>query len=69
MAGAEPGLPERGVWSGTTDVPSDAVFLMGDERDLSIDSRDFGPVAVSDVLGVVRTRVWPSPGALPVDRC
>lgn len=42
---------------------------MGDERDLSIDSLDFGPVAVEDVSGLVRTRVRPSPGALPVDRC
>lgn len=58
-----------GVWSGTTVIPSGSVFLMGDERDLSIDSRDFGPVAVEDVSGLVRTRVWPSPGALPVDRC
>jgi signal peptidase I len=58
-----------GVWSGTTVVPSGALFLMGDDRDLSIDSRDFGPVAVEDVSGLVRTRVWPSPGALPVDRC
>jgi signal peptidase I len=58
-----------GVWSGTTVVPSGSVFLMGDERDLSIDSRDFGPVAVADISGLVRTRVWPSPGALPVDRC
>ena len=58
-----------GVWSGTTVVPSGALFLMGDDRDLSIDSRDFGPVAVEDVTGRVRTRVWPSPGSLPVDRC
>ncbi len=58
-----------GVWSGTTVVPAGSVFLMGDERDLSIDSRDFGPVALEDVDGLVRTRLWPSPGTLPVDRC
>ncbi|MBJ7454361.1 MAG: signal peptidase I [Blastococcus sp.] len=71
-AACEPSIdPEGmdGVWSGTTVVPSGSVFLMGDERDLSIDSRDFGPVALEDVSGLVRTRVWPSPGALPVDRC
>lgn len=71
-AACEPSIdPEGmdGVWSGTTTVPPGQVFLMGDERDLSIDSRDFGPVAVADVDGLVRTRVWPSPGALPVDSC
>jgi hypothetical protein len=45
------------------------VFLMGDERDFSFDSRDFGPVAVEDVVGLVRSRVWPSPGPLSVDPC
>ncbi len=71
-AACEPSIdPEGmdGVWSRTTTVPAGALFLMGDERDLSIDSRDFGPVPVADVSGLVRTRVWPSPGALPVDRC
>lgn len=58
-----------GAWTGTYSVPSGHVFLMGDERDFSIDSRDFGPVAVADVVGLVRARVWPSPGSLPVDHC
>ncbi len=58
-----------GVWSGPTTVPDGHVFLMGDERHRSIDSRDFGPLSLTSVDGLVRTRVWPSPGALPTDSC
>ena len=58
-----------GAWSGTVTVPSGSVFLMGDERDFSFDSRDFGPVALADVVGLVRVRVWPVPGPLTEDRC
>jgi signal peptidase I len=71
-AACEPSIDPEGMdgaWSGTTVVPSGSLFLMGDERDLSIDSRDFGPVAEDEVSGLVRTRVWPSPGSIPVDRC
>lgn len=34
-------------------VPQDAIFVMGDNRDDSSDSRTFGPVPVSNVMGVV----------------
>jgi signal peptidase I len=68
----EPSIdPDRidGVFSATVTVPDGELFLLGDDRQTSVDSRDFGTVAVSDVLGLIRTRLWPSPGALPVDRC
>jgi signal peptidase I len=35
------------------------VFVMGDNRSGSEDSRRHGPVPVSDVLGAVRYRFWP----------
>jgi signal peptidase I len=58
-----------GVFSGTVDVPTGEVFLLGDDRRDSVDSRDFGPVATAEVVGRVHTRLWPSPGALSEDPC
>lgn len=40
-------------------VPVDAYFMMGDNRDRSKDSRYFGPVARSDLVGRVFVRIWP----------
>jgi signal peptidase I len=58
-----------GVYFGPVTVPAGRVFLLGDERSASIDSRDFGPLADSAMVGLVRVRLWPSPGSLPSDRC
>lgn len=48
----------------TVDIPrtvlrSDEVFLLGDNRDGSIDSREFGPVTLDRVVGEVLVRYWP----------
>jgi signal peptidase I len=63
--------PDRidGVFVGTVTVPRGEVFLLGDDRRDSVDSRDFGTVAETEVLGRVIGRFWPSPGSLPAELC
>lgn len=47
-------------------VPIGHVYLLGDNRDESLDSREFGPVPVSAVVGRVDVVAWPpSSWALP----
>lgn len=41
------------------DVPLGHVFLLGDNRRSSHDSRSFGPVPLSDISGVARAILWP----------
>jgi signal peptidase I len=40
-------------------VPAGELFLMGDHRQKSADSRLFGPIAVSNVIGRAFLRYWP----------
>jgi signal peptidase I len=51
-AAADPRLPDTDLV-----VPAGEVFLMGDNRNLSEDSRAFGPVPLRDVVGKLR-QVW-----------
>lgn len=41
------------------DVGEGEVFVMGDNRDDSLDSRDFGPVRTSEIVGRAWLRFWP----------
>lgn len=42
-----------GTFYPRTDVPAGAVFVMGDNRERSIDSRDYGPVPLESIDGLV----------------
>ncbi|MEP6979502.1 MAG: signal peptidase I [Nakamurella sp.] len=57
----EPWVDHRtidGVYFGPVTVPAGAVFLMGDHREVSIDSRHFGAVAIGDLDGRLLTSVF-----------
>jgi signal peptidase I len=48
-----------GTYFGPVRVPAGTVFLLGDQRLGSVDSRSFGPVPVDSVVGRVVLQVWP----------
>ena len=44
---------------GPVDVPTDMIFVMGDNRSNSDDSRNFGPVPEDSVVGKAFLLIWP----------
>lgn len=52
-----PGTETRG--NATFRLAEDEYFVMGDNRLQSFDSRSWGPVKRSEIVGVVRLRLWP----------
>ena len=49
----------EGFFFGPDVVPHGEVFLLGDNRYISVDSRTFGPVTVDEVDGRVLATIWP----------
>jgi signal peptidase I len=60
----EPTEPLSGQTTWT--VPAGDVFVMGDHREASEDSRAFGPVPVSSIIGRAMLRYWPPSAFGPI---
>jgi signal peptidase I len=54
-------LPAGRTTFGDIDITlgSDEVYLMGDNRPASLDSRSFGPIKLNDLVGRTAIRAWP----------
>jgi signal peptidase I len=60
---------QDGVWFGPVRVPDGEVFLLGDDRGDSIDSRAFGPVGEDRIAGRVVAGAWPLRGSVATTPC
>jgi signal peptidase I len=53
-----------GLYYGPVTVPPGSIFVLGDNRANSVDSRTFGPIRLDALVGKVELRLWPRPGGL-----
>jgi signal peptidase I len=66
---AQPTMPEPEDGNVRWEITDGTLFVMGDHRAMSSDSRAFGPIEVSSVIGRAWLRYWPLSefGILPTD--
>lgn len=50
-----------GEYFGPVSVPTGSIWVLGDNRGDSVDSRSFGPVGVDSIVGRATMRLWPGP--------
>jgi signal peptidase I len=50
---------ERPNKSNVFELKDDEYFVMGDNREYSFDSRDWGPLKKDYIIGIARIRLWP----------
>ncbi len=55
----EPYIAAAPQYNGTWEVPQDAIFVLGDNRNQSSDSHSWGFVPLSDVVGKALVVYWP----------
>lgn len=55
----EPYIAAPPLYSGEWEVPEDAIFVLGDNRNQSSDSHSWGFVPLSDVVGKALVVYWP----------
>lgn len=52
-------IQERSRRNGIWEVGENQYFVLGDNRNRSLDSSDYGPIEISRISGVVKLRFWP----------
>ncbi len=52
-------IEESATYNGFWQVAADQYFVMGDNRNHSLDSVDYGPIDKSRIRGAVKFRLWP----------
>jgi signal peptidase I len=61
----EPAIDQKsvdGLYYGPLTVPPGSIFVLGDNRANSVDSRTLGPIQLDALIGQVTIRLWPRPG-------